>query len=284
MARNFFRRLKNTHAAGAVEAGWKAIPRPQDIAGGAFQQAMSTGWTGLRNMGRGIRGESKMGNFFTGEKELMTPRQKLAHDLKKKRAEVKAGYKIDRDKAGNFVPVIAPDENGIPMPVKQGRVSGAAGLARDWAVGNAALGLGWGLKATAGAAAYGAAKSVRPLGHAAYQSYGIARDFGIAGAGALHSMSQSKVGSWSLFLAPAGLMTAAAAYDTSEHYAVNKGIRAYEGRQIDSAWGSITDAARFDLEAAGRREHRDDVTRASGQILDTFGTGGDLVFSMHNQR
>ncbi|MNP03358.1 hypothetical protein D3C76_952410 [compost metagenome] len=234
MARNFFRRLRNTKAAGAVEAGWKAVPRPQDIAAGGFQQAMATGWTGLRNLYRGIRGESKMSNFFTGEKEVMSPRQKLSHDLRKKRAEIKAGYKIDRDAEGNFVPIIAPDEHGVPMPVKQGRVSGSLGLARDWAVGNMAMGLGWGLKTTAGLAAYGAVKSVRPLGHAAYQSYGIVRDFGIGGGAMLHSISQNKIGAWGLAVAPVAAAVGVAAYDNSEHYAVNKGIRGYEGRQLDS--------------------------------------------------
>lgn len=281
----FLRRLKNVKGVHETSELLDFLtPRPQDIAGGLISQMMQTGWTGLRNMYRGIRGESKMKNFFTGEKEVMNPRQKLAHDLKKKWYETKAGYQMERDKMGNFVPKMEPNEHGTMMPVRQSRLGGVLGIAHDATVGATAMGLGWGLKTAAGAAAYGAVKSVRPLGHAAYQSYGIARDFGLAGAGMLHSMSQNKVGAWALGLAPLGLMAASAAYDTSEHYAVNKGLRGYEGRQIDSAWGTITDSARFDLEAAGRRGHREDVTRASGQVLDTFGTGGDLVFSMHNQR
>lgn len=285
MARSFFSRLRNVKGVSETAKVVDALtPRPQDITAGVFQQGMATGWTGTKNMYRGIRGDAKMKNFFTGEKETMSPRQRLSHDLRKKQAEIKAGYKIDRDKAGNFVPVLAPDEFGTMVPTKQNRVTGSMGLARDWAVGNAAMGLGWGAKATAGAAGYAAVKSVRPLGHAAYQSYGIARDFGVAGAGMAHSMSQNWAGSWALALAPVGLITAGSMYDTAEHYAVNKGIRGYEGRQVDSTWGSITDNARMDLNAAGRRDNEKDISRATGQVLDTFGTGGDLVFSMHNQR
>lgn len=262
------------------------FPRPQDLTGAAMESGMKTAWTGAKNYGRGIRGNAKARDFMTGETRNMSARERLSNDLRKQRKEIRAGYKMEYDQElGRHVPKMEYNEAlGQNAPVRQGRVQGAIRLGYDTVMGNAAMAAGWGTKAAAVGTGYAALKSARVAGHATYQSAGLARDIAVNGVHDLHKWSQHRGAAWGLATAPIGIMVAANAYDTAEHYAVNKGVRGYEGQQLDGMWGSITGGGRFDLEAAGRSTRDGDVTRGEDQVMNTFNTGGDLVFSMHNRR
>jgi hypothetical protein len=259
--------------------------RPQDIIGSGYQGALVGGWKGLKNFGRGLRGDAAAWNVKTGEKEVMNFGQRINQDLRKRRAEFRSGVEVQFDKeAGRLVPKMEKGEDGIRRIVRKNRATSAAGFAADAVIGGTAAALGWGTKTAAGAAAYGAIKSVRPLGHAAYQSAGIVRDAGLSTLGTLHGLSKTKAGSWGLFAAPMGIAVGAAALDSSEHSAVNRGLMGFEGEQLDSAWGNLT-GSNFDVAAAGESQLRkDSLDHYDGKVMDTFGSGGDLVFAMHRQR
>ncbi len=235
------------------------------------------GWNFVKNTGEGVIGNRSARIFETGEKAILSPRERLIEQQKRLRMQAKTGHKIEghgskityagheiEDEAGNIIR--APEADTI---WKRGgnRVGAGVESAANMTVGNLGLALGWGIRksgqAVGKAAAAAAKPTARAVGHVAYQAGGLAKDTIIGGGHILHRTSQNWAGGLAMFGAAAAAPVMMAGFESSEHYAVNHGIAEFAGQELDAIAGAVTPARRS---------------------LQTFGADGNMVFAMHNQR
>jgi hypothetical protein len=219
-----------------------------------INSALKAGWGGVRNVYRGIVGD------VPGEgDERLSPARRLARDMRKHAYEFATGYQSEYVD-GKLVSQFARKGE----KAYRSRVGAAMDLVLgDMVLGSLGLALGWGVRKGVKLGAKAVSASARPVGHLAYQTYGLARDFTIGGGRMLYKTSKNPIGATALFVAPMGLALGGQLFDETQHYAVRKGLAEYTGMQVDSIPAAIT---------------------GSPHVVDNFGADGNLVFAMHNLR
>lgn len=219
-----------------------------------IQSALKAGWSGVRNVYRGV-----IGDVPDSDGRSLSPARRLARDMRRRAYELATGYEAKYE-GGRLVSQFAKKGE----QAYKSRLGSALDLVLgDMLIGGIGLTLGWGARKGVKLGAKAVSASARPVGHLAYQTYGLARDVVLGGGRMLYKTSRNPIGAVGLFSAPIALNFGVQLIDESEHYAVRRGLVNSVGMPVEAIPGSIT---------------------PSSYTVDNFGADGNLVFALHNLR
>lgn len=219
-----------------------------------FGGVMKSGWSGVKNAGRGARGKYIKKDKETGLDVSVSPfRDGIIGDLKKHTKEFTTG-KDTNGKKVNRLGSLGEMVNDVTIaPLAQGA---------GWTAGTAA-------KIGAGLTIYGAPKAARLGGHLAKGTMDVVGDTAINGAEFVMDMSKSKRGQTMLFAGAALPLAAAPLIGESftEGTYLKDSLAAKVGTQMEGLPGTTTE-----------------MMENSIHTVDNMNADGDLVFAMHNLR